>query len=52
MKTPIDCIDYVIVHELCPLVYPHHDKAFYRLMKKIMPDWQERKRIGIARWKK
>lgn len=43
VKTPIQCIDYVIVHELCHMVYPNHDKAFYRTMRKIMPDWQKRK---------
>ncbi|MCD4673327.1 MAG: M48 family metallopeptidase [Anaerolineaceae bacterium] len=42
-KAPIQCIDYVIVHELCHLVHPNHDKAFYRLMRSILPDWEERK---------
>jgi len=43
VKTPIQCIDYVIVHELCHLMHPNHDKAFYRLMKSILPDWETRK---------
>lgn len=43
IKTPIQCIDYVIVHELCHLAHPNHDKAFYRLMQSIIPDWRERK---------
>ena len=43
VKTPMQCIDYVIVHELCHLVYPNHDKTFYRLMKNILPDWEKRK---------
>ncbi|MHA1227218.1 MAG: M48 family metallopeptidase [Candidatus Hodarchaeales archaeon] len=43
VKTPIQCIDYVIVHELCHIVHPNHDKAFYRVMGKIMPDCKERK---------
>ncbi len=43
IKTPIQCIDYVIVHELCHLVYPNHDKAFYQLLRRIIPDWQTRK---------
>jgi len=42
-KTPIQCIDYVIVHELCHLVHPNHDKSFYRLIRNIIPDWQARK---------
>jgi len=43
VKAPIHCIDYVIIHELCHLVYPSHDKKFYRLLGKILPDWQKRK---------
>lgn len=43
VKAPIHCIDYVIIHELCHLVHPHHDKDFYRLLRRILPDWQKRK---------
>lgn len=43
VKTPIDCIDYVIVHELIHLVNPYHDKYFYNMLFGILPDWKERK---------
>ena len=43
IKTPIQCVDYVIVHELCHLVYPKHDESFYWLLGRILPDWVERK---------
>lgn len=43
IKAPLYCIDYVIVHELCHLIYPQHSKKFYSLLKSIFPDWQERK---------
>jgi len=43
VKTPIDCIDYVIIHELCHLIHPNHDKGFYRLIGSIIPDWRNRK---------
>lgn len=43
VKTPIQCIDYVIVHELCHIVHPNHGKAFYHLMNTILPDWEKRK---------
>ncbi len=40
IKAPLVCIDYVIIHELCHLVHPNHDKKFYRLMSAAMPDWE------------
>jgi hypothetical protein len=43
VKAPLQCVDYVIVHELCHLVYPKHDSRYYRLLERIMPDWKRRK---------
>jgi predicted metal-dependent hydrolase len=43
VKAPIHCIDYVMIHELCHLLYPHHDRKFYRLLGRILPDWEKRK---------
>lgn len=40
IKTPVKCIDYVIIHELCHLIHPHHGKEFYLLQDKMMPDWK------------
>jgi predicted metal-dependent hydrolase len=36
-------IDYVIVHEICHLKIPAHNKKFYALVGSIMPDWKERR---------
>ncbi len=43
IKHPKYCIDYVIIHELCHIKYPHHDSRFYRLLNRVLPDWQKRK---------
>lgn len=40
IKAPSQCIDYVIIHELCHLIHPTHSNAFYALQTKIMPGWQ------------
>lgn len=36
-------IDYVIVHEICHLKIPAHNKEFYALVESVMPDWKERR---------
>ncbi|MFL6281538.1 MAG: M48 family metallopeptidase [Pyrinomonadaceae bacterium] len=43
VKAPGSCIDYVIVHELCHLKHPHHGKAFYEMLRRVLPDWEQRK---------
>jgi predicted metal-dependent hydrolase len=43
VQAPTECIDYVIVHELCHLKIPDHSPAFFRLLTRSMPDWKERK---------
>ncbi|MHB0858008.1 MAG: M48 family metallopeptidase [Anaerolineae bacterium] len=43
VQVPAPLIDYVVLHELCHLVEPHHGKAFYALLARLLPDWQERR---------
>jgi len=40
MKAPPQYVDYVIAHELCHLREHNHSKAFYRLLEKIIPNWE------------
>ena len=42
---PRSCIEYVIMHELCHLLYPNHSKQFYAFLEKMMPDFRIRKKI-------
>ena len=39
IKAPKACIEYVIIHELCHLVYHDHTQKFFDLQTKHMPDW-------------
>ncbi|MDR7870211.1 MAG: SprT family zinc-dependent metalloprotease [Tissierellaceae bacterium] len=39
---PMECIDYVVVHELCHLQHMNHDRSFWRLVGSILPDYKER----------
>jgi predicted metal-dependent hydrolase len=41
IKAPKGSIEYVVIHELCHLVYHNHTKAFYTLQEKMMPDWKK-----------
>ena len=43
IKAPRDCIDYVILHELCHIAEHNHSDRFFRLMKQVMPNWESRK---------
>jgi hypothetical protein len=43
VKAPRQCIDYVIVHELCHLKYHNHSDAYYALLKRQLPNWKEQK---------
>ncbi|MEQ9104481.1 MAG: SprT family zinc-dependent metalloprotease [Rhodothermales bacterium] len=40
---PTYCIDYVVIHELCHIIHPHHGRAFYQLLDRVLPDWRRRK---------
>ena len=41
IAAPRICIEYVILHELCHLVYRNHTKAFYELLAREMPNWEK-----------
>ncbi len=41
IKANSKCIEYVIIHELCHLIIPSHNKKFYKLLTEKMPDWEK-----------
>lgn len=45
IEAPRNCIEYVVMHELCHFIYPNHSKQFYSFLSMLMPDWRERKTI-------
>lgn len=44
IKTPISCIEYVVLHELSHFKYHDHSKNFYNFISIFMPDWKERRK--------
>lgn len=45
IKAPIECIEYVVVHELCHFIHPNHSKDFHKAVEQILPDYKKRKEI-------
>ncbi|MEC4894072.1 MAG: YgjP-like metallopeptidase domain-containing protein [Oscillatoria sp. PMC 1051.18] len=39
-KKPIECLEYVIVHEIVHLLERHHNERFRGYMDKYLPQWQ------------
>ncbi len=49
---PQEVIDYVVVHEMCHMVHLNHDRSFWRLVGKIMPDYKEKENwLSVSNWK-
>lgn len=45
MRYPSECIDYVVLHELCHIKHKNHGKQFYALLEKYMPDYKTREKM-------
>ena len=44
IEKDIECIEYVVLHELCHIFYMNHQKDFWALVKKYMPDYKVRRK--------
>ena len=40
VKAPRECIDYVLLHELCHLLHHNHSPKFYNTLDRHMPGWR------------
>lgn len=45
LEAPQNCIEYVVMHELCHFIHPNHSKNFYGFLTMLMPDWKKRKKV-------
>ncbi|MFB3171014.1 SprT family zinc-dependent metalloprotease [Neobacillus sp. 179-C4.2 HS] len=49
---PQSVIDYVVVHEMCHMVHLNHDRSFWRLVGKILPDYKQQENwLALSSWK-
>ncbi len=45
IKAPIECVQYVVVHELSHFKHANHSRAFHEFVENFMPDYKVRKKI-------
>ncbi|OQP61242.1 hypothetical protein A3860_05890 [Niastella vici] len=43
IQAPVQCVDYVILHELCHLKHLNHGPRFYNMLGRYMEDWEKRR---------
>lgn len=44
-KKPVNCLEYIVLHELLHLIERHHNHRFAALLDKHMPDWRIRRAV-------
>lgn len=42
---PLSVLDYVIVHGLCHLIFPHHSSHFWQKMQSVLPGYKRRREL-------
>ena len=42
-KKPVQCLDYILVHELCHMLERHHTERFTAIMDQHLPQWRSRR---------
>lgn len=48
-EKPVECLEYVVVHELTHLHEPSHNQRFWSLVDQFYPDWKKQKKKLNAR---
>lgn len=41
VKTPVECIEYIVVHEMVHLLERHHNDNFKVYMDRYLPEWKQ-----------
>jgi len=39
-KKPIECLEYIVVHEMVHFLERHHNERFIAFMDKLLPKWR------------
>lgn len=41
MYAPVECIEYVVLHEFTHFLQANHSEKFYKELEKVCPDWKK-----------
>lgn len=44
MGAPLECVEYVVYHEMVHFLHPNHSRAFYACLETFVPDWKMRRK--------
>jgi hypothetical protein len=44
-KKPLECLEYIVVHEVIHILEPTHNERFQTLMNQFMSDWRHRRQV-------
>jgi len=44
-KKPLECLEYIVVHEMAHLIEPTHNARFIALMDRVMPNWMQYRQL-------
>ena len=44
-RKPMECLEYIVVHEMVHLLEPTHNARFMALMDQFMPKWQSHREV-------
>lgn len=51
VKAPVECVEYVVWHELIHFLHLNHSPAFYGCLEQFVPDWKARRqRLNSGPW--
>lgn len=45
VRLPVECLEYIIVHELAHLYEPSHSSRFKNFLTQNLPDWKQRENL-------
>jgi predicted metal-dependent hydrolase len=44
-RKPLECLEYIVVHEMVHILEPNHGPAFVAWMDRLLPHWRERRNL-------